>query len=92
LFQTSFSLTFVVGESTKRDYFVIFNALPIAASAANKAVANTIAEITVNSDSVIPSSPKAFHPHHETIAEGTAQQRMAMTDRMYDFMGEGKWV
>jgi hypothetical protein len=71
---------------------VIFNALPIAAKAANKAVAKIIAEKTVASDSVIPDKPTAFQPSHDNIAAGAAQQIMARTESKYDFMGDGKWV
>jgi hypothetical protein len=70
----------------------MFNALPIAANAANNAVANTIAEKTVARDNGMPVKPNAFHPSQDNTAAGTAQQIMARTESKYDFMGEGKCV
>jgi len=71
---------------------VIFNARPIAAKAAKKAVANTIAENTVASDNITPVKPNTFHPSHDSTAAGTAQQMMARTESKYDFIGDGKCV
>jgi hypothetical protein len=55
--------------------------LPIAESIANRAVANTIALTTVAMASGTPSSPNLFHVHEDMIAAGTAQQRIAITER-----------